>query len=312
MLRRERPGQVVALGREVGLRAVPFVRRRVEIALHVPGAGRVVGVIRNGMAAQRGAHVKAGLLRGRDGGHRQIQMVLLDEVDHVRGAEVIPLRAEGVGEVEEVDALLVGHDDVAVVRNAFGDEVVAADGLHPPDLMGVLEADAVHLVGAIPAQQLGQPQHALAGGVDVGEDDREHVLLADAAGDERVRAQHAGVGGDRLGLGHGDVAGVEAGLAPDAAVGQGVGHGGIAHGVLRQVDDDLGDDGLVAAGLLPGLHDDKPLGREAVGAGILVPGHHRGAVIGGVFADQNGGAGHGQAFLCQSELRPGGDGLILP
>ena len=60
--------------------------------------------------------------------------------------------------------------------------MVAADGLQPPDLVHILESDAVHLIGAVLFQQLAQTEHALAGRVDVGQDEVNNIFLADAPG----------------------------------------------------------------------------------------------------------------------------------
>ena len=237
-LRHQAPGQIVRLGGPVRLRAVPAEAGGVEVAQHVPGPGRVVAVVGVGPAAEGGAHVK-GPIPGQGlalGAHGQIQVVFRDEIQQIGGAEVILLSPEGVHQIKEVDALLVGHDHVAVVGDPLGDPVVPADGLQPPDLVHVLEADAVHLVGAVLLQQRAQAQNALPGRADVGQHDGEHVLLPDAAGHQRVGPLDAGIGGDGLGLAHGDVGGVDPGLAPDALVGQGVGHGGVAQGILRQLD----------------------------------------------------------------------------
>ena len=69
-------------------------------------------------------------------------------------AHVLRLRAFGVIEVEAVDAELVGHRHIGVVGHTLGDPVVAADGLEPPDLVDVGEADTVVLVGAVALEQI--------------------------------------------------------------------------------------------------------------------------------------------------------------
>ena len=87
--------------------------------------------------------------------------------------------------------------------------MVAAHGLEPPDLVGVREGDAVHLVGAKALEERAQALDALASTSDIGQNEGDHVLLADAAHllglvallalgaaggavlDERVGAEHA-------------------------------------------------------------------------------------------------------------------------
>ena len=76
-------------------------------------------------------------------------MVICDEFLQVRAAEVVKTFAQRVFQVETVDAGFVGIYDVAVVGHFFGDPVVAAEGLHPPDLIYVGEGHAVHLIGAV-------------------------------------------------------------------------------------------------------------------------------------------------------------------
>ena len=175
---------------------------------------------------------------------------------------------------------------------------MAANGLQPPDLVHILERNAVHLVSTVGLKQLAQPLHALAGGVDVGQHQIDDILLADAAGHlgllplgrlvhhQRVSAQHAGVGGDGLGGGHADIGGIDTGCGPDPLALHGVGHGGHPHGVTGQRDLHMGQHGFVNSRVLLRLHDHKFFGREMPRTGIVVAGDHGGAVIGCVFTNQ--------------------------
>ena len=86
-----------------------------------------------------------------------------------------------------------------------GHPVVAADGLQPPDFVFVVEGNAVGLIGAVLREKRAKTQHALARGVNVGQDENDDVLLADAAAvfllavlgllqlDHRVGCEHARV-----------------------------------------------------------------------------------------------------------------------
>ena len=65
-------------------------------------------------------------------------------------------------QVEAVDAGLVGIDYVAVVGHSFGDPVVSAEGLHPPDLIYIRKGYAVHFIGAVLFKEGRSAQHALA------------------------------------------------------------------------------------------------------------------------------------------------------
>ena len=64
-------------------------------------------------------------------------------------------------------------------------------GINRNDFMALIQMrpDAVsytHLIGAVLFQQLAQTEHALAGRMDVRQDEVNNVLLADAAGDFRL------------------------------------------------------------------------------------------------------------------------------
>ena len=243
---------------------------------------------------------------------RDVEVVLAHELAKVGRAEVVAALAEGVIEVEGVESELVGHRDVAVVGDAARDPVVTAHGLHPPDLVDVAERDAVVLVGPVALEKAAQHPDAVAGGAHVGEHEGDHVLLADAAYDlglvvllarralcgpvldERVGAEHALVGGERLGGAHAHVADREARLLPEAALAVGVGKRGVATPALGQGDGEVRDDARVR-GLARGVDDDELLRLEGPAGGVLVAGDDGGPVVAGVPTDQDGGAGHGSS-----------------
>lgn len=168
-------------------------------------------------------------------------MVRAEELAQVRARQVVVAGAFGVVEVEGVDAQLVRHRDVVVLRDATRDPVVPADGLQPPDVLLVAEGDPVHLVGAVLGQQRAQALDALAGGADVGQDQGHKVLLAEPAGrargrvvlHERVGAEHPRVAGDRLRGAHGDDRRVDAGARPDPVDPQRIRDRGVAQRILR-------------------------------------------------------------------------------
>ena len=219
-------------------------------------------------------------------------MVLGDKLSQIGGTHVLFLLAQRIVQVQLVDAQLVGHDHVHVIGHTAGHPMVAADGLQPPDLIHVLEGDAVHLVGAVSLQQGTQTLHALAGVVDVGQHKVDDVLLADAALHQRVSAQHAGIGGNGLGSGHADVGGVDTGRRPDAFALHSVGHGGKAHGPGGHRDLHVRNHRLIGGGQVLRM-DDRPLfSGEMPGTRIVVAGNHGRTVVGGIFADKNSSAGH--------------------
>ena len=136
------PRDIVALGREVRVFAVPAVGVRREAAAHEPRARRVVDVVHVAVRAEDIPRIELSVLV-------QIQMILCDEFLQICRAEVRFLRAEGVLKVERVHAELVRIDDDAILGNFLRDPVVAANGLEPPDLVFVVESDAVRLIGAV-------------------------------------------------------------------------------------------------------------------------------------------------------------------
>ena len=135
-VRHQGPGDIVALGAELGILPFPAVGIRGEPAAHVPGAGRVVNMV----------HIPAGAehIPGiEDAAAVEIQVVFRDEFPQIRRAEVRLLPPEGVVQVEGIHGELIRRDNHRVVWDLPGHPVVAADGLQPPDLILVVEGDAV-------------------------------------------------------------------------------------------------------------------------------------------------------------------------
>ena len=111
----------------------------------------------------------------------EVEVVLRHPLAQIGAGHVLDLLALGVQQIEVVDAKLVGHGHIGVVGNALGDPVMAADRLEPPDLIGIGKCDAVHLVGSVLLEKRAQALNALAGGVDIRQDDGNEVLLGEAA-----------------------------------------------------------------------------------------------------------------------------------
>ena len=228
-------------------------------------------------------------------------MVLRDELLQVSRAKVRLLGAEGVLQIERIHAELVRVDDDAVLGDLLRDPVVSADGLQPPDLVLVVEGDAVGLIGAVLLQKRAKAQHALPRGADVGQDEDDDVLLADAAAalifavlrlaqlHHRVGRKHARVGGDGLCGCHADVRGVDAGGGPRAVLGVNAGAGGIAHGVFRQLDLHMGQYALINLRLLIRFYHDQPF---FIKVSVVRPRDHGRTVVGRQPAGQHSGTGH--------------------
>ena len=212
------------------------------------------------------------------------------------------LCAQGVVQVKAVHTKLVGHHHHHVVRHPLCHPMVAADGLHPPDFLFVVEGDAVGLVGAVLLQKLTEPEHALPGGADVGQDQDQDVLLADAPGDlllpaglgllqlhQGICRQDAGVGGDGFGGGHADASRVDAGGSPDAVGGIHAGAGCVGEGLLGKLHHYVGKDALVAPLLLLRCDDHQLLFIKMAVVGSC---DHGGTIVGRAAADQDCGARH--------------------
>ena len=303
------PGDIVALGRVVGVGAIPHVAG-VEAALHVPGARRVVDMVAVAVRAKGLARVKDGSRAVALDAQRQVQMPLGHPGAQVGGAHMVGLGALGVIQVKAVDAQLVGHGHIGVVRHALGDPVVTADGLEPPDLVHVAKGDAVVLVSAVALEQVAQDTHAVAGGLGIRQHQGHHVLLAQATGlrrhiavltlvalgghvvHERIGAADALVGGKRLGCGHANIELVETGLGPDTVARDNIGDARIAHGVIGQLNGQVAQDARVDARLLVGMHYAHALGLKYPVGRVLVTRDQGRPVVACVFTDQNRCARH--------------------
>ena len=303
------PGDVIALGRVVGVGTVPHIAG-IEAALHVPGARRVVDVVAVAVRAK-------GLARVEDRGgtvaldaQRQVQMPLGHPGAQVGGAHVVDLSALGVVQVKAIDTQLVGHGHIGVIGHALGDPVVAADGLEPPDLVNVTKGDAVVLVGAVALEQVAQDAHTVAGGLGVRQHQGHHILLAQTAGlrrniavlalvalgghvvHKRIGAADTLVGGECLGCRHANVELVEAGLGPNAMTRDNVGDTCVTHGIIGQLNGQVAQDTRVDTRLLIGMYYAHALGLKYPIGRVLIAGNQRRAVVTRVLTNQNRCARH--------------------
>ena len=174
-VRHHGPGDVVALGGELGVLPVPAVGVWGQPAAHKPGTRGVVDVVHRAAGAEDVPRVEDAVLI-------QVEVVFRDELPQILRAQVGLLLTEGVLQVEAVHGKLVRRDGDHVVGDLAGHPVVAADGLKPPDLVFVIDGDAVGLIGAVLLQKLRKALHALARGMDIGQDEQDDVFLPDAAG----------------------------------------------------------------------------------------------------------------------------------
>ena len=193
--------------------------------------------------------------------------------------------------------------------------MMAADGLEPPDLVHIAECDAVHLVRAVTLQKLAQPPNAVASALYIGQHERDHVLFADATGDrghvallafgapcglvddERVRAEHTRVRSDGFRGAHAHVKLVEACRRPRPVALDGIGHGGVAHGIIRQLDSEVRSGRTIGARLFARMDNREALGLKLPVRGVLVASDDSRAVVARLLADENGSAGHEASLL---------------
>ena len=188
-LRHAAPWNVVGIRRIACGRRIPIFAG-VQVALHVPGARGVIDVVFCSGRAESGSRIEMIASQGhaaaddaigrscwlkaetvgRSRIDRTIEMVCGHEFAQIRTAHEFALVAEGVVEVEIIDAELVGNGRIAVVRYTAGDPMVAAYRLDIPDFIHVGDDDAVRLVGAVCREQFRKARNACSRGVHVWQD----------------------------------------------------------------------------------------------------------------------------------------------
>ena len=294
-IRNQRPGDVVTLRPELCLRSVPAVGKRRQIAAHKPGPRCVVDVVHITAGAEDVSGVK-------DTVSIQIQLIVPDELLQIRRAEMRLLCTEGIFQVKAVHPELVRIDHYTIIRDPLRHPVVSADGLQPPDLVFVVESDPIGLIGTVPFQQTGQPQHAFPGAADIGQNQNDDIFFPDTAGDfllppafgrpvchQRIRCQNTRVRGNGLRGRHADIGSVDAGSRPDAVFRIDVRAGGITKRCFRKFDLQVGEDTLIFFRLILRLDHNQFLDIKMT---VVRPGDHGGTVVAGILSDQYGSAGH--------------------
>ena len=227
VLRFKAPWNIIRFGRVI------FRVVQVEIAVHIPSARRVVDVVLHGGGAEYDARVAVAAVHADLHARRAAKMMRFDEFLQVVAAHEFARVAEGVVEIEIVDAKLVGNNRAFVVRHAAGDPMVSTDGFDVPDFVHIRNDDAVRFVGSVHFEQFSEALHTFARGVDVRQHEGDDVLFANAARDfrlscdfvgwlqydQRVGTEHAFVDGDGFGGAHGHVAFAHARFRKDSTVG---------------------------------------------------------------------------------------------
>ena len=139
-------------------------------------------------------------------------------------------------QIKFIHAKLVRHHHVPVIRNLLRDPVMTANSLEPPDLILILERNAVLLIGSVGLQQASQAKHTFPCTVDVRKHQIYNILLTDAAWHlflsifrrlifhQRICAKHPGIGGDGLGGSHRHVLFIHTAGCPDSFSGYRIRH----------------------------------------------------------------------------------------
>ena len=293
-VRNEAPRDVVALGRELGVRPVPFVRSGREIPAHEPRARGVVDPVCVGSRAedQAGVEFPAAV---------RVERIVGDERAEVGRAEVLFFRTERVVKVEAVGAELVRIYRHRVVGQFLCDPVVSAYRLEPPDFIPVVERDAVRFVCAVFLEQRAEAQDAFPGTLDIREHEDDEVLLAEPSRDrrpasgsrsvvhERICRDDTRVRRYRLGGRHADVRRVYPCRRPDAVCAVDAGAERGAERVAGEVDLEVRDHAFVFLRIFAGVFDRQFFD---VDAAVVGPGDHGGAVGAGFFSYEYSRAGH--------------------
>ena len=275
----------------------------VKLAVHVPGARRVVDMVLRGGGAEHDARVAVAVVHAALRAGRAAEMVAFDEFRQVVAAHEFARVAEGVVEIEIVDAKLVGNNRAFVVRHAAGDPMVSTDGFDVPDFVHIGNDDAVRFVRPVCFEQFGQTFHAFARGVDVRQHEGDDVFFADAAWgfrltigfvgrlqcDQRVGGEHALVDGDGFGGAHGHVAFVDASFRKDSTIWKHVRYDAVPAWIVGKVDFNVAQHTAVVPRLLLRCDDYEFLGIVTSRTRVVISGDDGRTVVTCFFAYKNCG-----------------------
>ena len=122
-----------------------------------------------------------------------------------------------------------------------------ADGFQPPDLIHILERNAVHLIGSVLLQQRSQALDALSCTVNVRKDQNHQILFAKAAcplllsvlcGDifhQRVCAENSFICGDGFRCRHSDIGRIHTACRPGSLSRNCIRNSRITHRIIRKL-----------------------------------------------------------------------------
>ena len=212
----------------------------------------MIGII---MRAERIARIQAAV-------HRKIQMIFLNKLPKIRRAHVLLLFSERILQIQRINAKLIRHHDINIVRHPSCHPVMPADGFQPPDLIHILERNAVHLIGSVLLQQRSQALDALSCTVNVRKDQNHQILFAKAAcplllsilcGNvlhEWIRTENSFICGDGFRCRHSDIGRIHAACRPGSLSRNRIGNCRITHRIVRKLHLHMGKYGLIMYGLL--------------------------------------------------------------
>ena len=259
-------------------------------------------VLRGG-GAEHDARVAVAVVHAALRAGRAAEMVAFDEFRQVVAAHEFARVAEGVVEIEIVDAKLVGNNRAFVVRHAAGDPMVSTDGFDVPDFVHIRNDDAVRFVRPVCFEQFSEALHTFARGVDVRQHEGDDVFFADAAWgfrltigfvgwlqyDQRVGTEHAFVDGDGFGGAHGHVAFAHARFRKDSTIWKHVRYDAVPAWIVGKVDFNVAQHTAVVPRLLLRCDDYEFLGIVTSRTRVVISGDDGRTVVTCFFAYKNCG-----------------------
>ena len=174
-------------------------------------------------------------------------MVLIYKFPHIRRTHIFLLSGKSVLKIKLIQAQLIRHNYIHIIRHTARDPVMTTNGLQPPDLVLILECDSVHLIGAILLQKASQTFHPFSGAANIGKYNINQVFFSQPSrdfrciltcrliGHQRVSAKNARIGGDRFCSCHTYASFIHAACSPDPHSFYCVWHSCVSHGIRWQL-----------------------------------------------------------------------------
>ena len=230
---------------------------------------------------------------------------------------MLSLFAKRILQIKLIHAKLVRHHYIPVIRNLLRDPVMASNGLQPPDLILILECDAILLIGSEGLQKTSQAKHTFPSTVDVRKHQIYNIFLTDAARHflfpvlrrlvfhQRICAKHPGIGRDGLSGSHSHVLFIHAAGRPDSFSFHCIWNRCKLVRMLWKFHFHMRQHRTVSPLLLLWMNDYKFFRGKMTGSGIIVPGDHGGSVIRCMFSYKNRCTSHVcillmSIFLCNN------------